>query len=295
MPIEKLLPLGLAFIMFAIGLTLQVEDFRRVIRHPLAMAAGLANQMLILPLLGIGAALLWSGRPDFALGIVLLAACPGGITSNLLTWLAGGRVALSVSMTAVTSLASLVTVPLVLDLGQRILAGEEGGHGAITMPLEQIMGGIFIVTALPMILGMSLRRLAPAVAERLQGWARPASVLIFATLVGFTFFSHRLVLAENFSVLGPILLLLNLATMALGYGTAAALHRPDAEAIAISLECGLQNVALALFIALSVLDRPEMSVPAILYAVLMNVSAATFIAWRRRSKALVEAGSGSEL
>jgi BASS family bile acid:Na+ symporter len=276
--IDILLPLGLAFIMFSIGLGLRIADFTRVFRRPVALGAGLVNQLVLLPLLGAALVAVYAGAPVFALGIMALAACPGGITSNLLTVLAGGNAALSVSMTAISSLIGIVSVPLILGLSQGLLLGE---GEAVALPLGRILGGVFGVTGVPIALGMLLNHLAPRASAAVRPAARGLATGIFAVIVVGAFVGQRETMVAHLTDIGPYVLALNLGTMALGLLTARLLRLDPADTVAIAMEAGLQNAALAIFIATTLLGRPEMVVPAILYALTMNLSAAALIAWAR--------------
>jgi len=281
MSTDILLPIGLAFIMFAIGLGLKVEDFTRVVRHPRAIFVGLLNQIVLLPLIGLAVLVGYEGRPEFALGIMILAASPGGITSNLLTTLAGGNAALSVSMTALTSLISVLSVPVILGFSQVFFVGT--GQD-IQMPLGFIMGSILVVTGVPIALGMVLQAWKPARANWARPKARHMATIIFALIVASAFIGQMDNILTYFAEIGPRLVILNVATMALGLFTARALGLAHRDRIAIALECGLQNAALAIFIAVSVLGNPILVVPAITYALVMNISAAGFIVWARRPR-----------
>lgn len=276
-----LLPIGLAFIMFSIGLGLTVHDFTRVFHHPRAMLVGLISQIVVLPLIGLVVLVGYEGRPEFALGLMILAASPGGITSNLLSTLAGGNAALSVSMTAITSLLSIVTVPLILGLSQHFFLGEDT---IIAMPIGLVMGSILVVTGLPIGLGMALQKWMPDWAN----WARPKAshlaTIVFAMIVASAFVGQMDSITTHFADIGPRLLALNVLTMALGLMTARLLGLGRADGITISLECGLQNAALSIFIAVSVLGNPVLVVPAITYALIMNLTAAPFILWARRPR-----------
>ncbi|MBB4287486.1 bile acid:sodium symporter family protein [Roseospira goensis] len=297
--IDLLLPLGLGFIMFSIGLGLRLDDFTRILRQPLALGAGLVNQIVLLPLIGAGLVLVYlagdgaaaagATAPVFALGIMALAACPGGITSNLLTVLAGGSAALSVSMTALSSLIGIVTVPLVLGLSQGLLLGQAE---AVALPLERILVGVFGVTGVPIALGMLLNARVPRASAAVRPKARGLATGIFAVIVIGAFVGQRETMVAHIGDIGLIVLALNGATMAGGLLTAWLLRLRLADTLAIAMEAGLQNVALAIFLATSVLGRPEMVVPAILYALMMNLTAAALIAWGRwRARALARAGA----
>ncbi|MCW8917000.1 MAG: bile acid:sodium symporter family protein [Magnetovibrio sp.] len=282
MTMQILLPLGLAFIMFAIGLGLQVQDFTRIVQQPRAIAVGLLNQLVLLPMIGLVVLMGYTGRPEFALGLMILAASPGGITSNLLTTLAGGNAALSVSLTAITSLASVVTVPLILGFTQVLFIGS--GQD-IEMPIGRIMGSVLVVTAIPIALGMVLQAWKPKWANVLKPFARHTATLVFALIVISAFIGQMDNITSHFAEIGPRLVLLNIATMVGAMFSARALGLTHQDGIAITLECGLQNAALAIFIAVSVLGNPILVVPAITYALIMNITAAGYIFWARRKHA----------
>lgn len=265
--------------MFAIGLGLRADDFIRVFRYPRAMLVGLINQIVLLPLVGAALIVNYDGPPEFALGLMILAASPGGITSNLLTTLAGGSAALSVSMTAITSLASLVTVPLVLGFSHQFLFGTEQ---SVAMPVGRIMGSILVVTTVPIVLGILINTFRSQFAQRIRAYARHGATLIFVLIVISAFAGQMDNITTHFMDIGVRLLALNVATMALGVLTAKSLGLPREDRIAISLECGLQNAALAIFIAVSVLGNPVLVVPAITYALIMNITAGAYIFWVRR-------------
>ncbi len=277
--LQSFLPLGVAFIMLAIGLDLRPRDFERVARRPRPVLVGLGNQMILLPMIGLALALSYDGRPEFAVGLMILAASPGGITSNLLTTLAGGSAALSISMTALTSLLGIVTLPLIIGLSQALLMGEST---PIAMPVGRVMAGVFVITGLPIALGMAVRHWRSRWADRLSRPARRLATVVFAVIVAGAFVGQMDDIVANFRDIGLPLLVLNLATMGLGGGTARLLSLDRADGIAITLECGLQNAALSIFVAVTLLDSPPMVVPAITYALIMNVSAALFLLYARR-------------
>jgi len=280
MTIQQLLPLGLAFIMLAVGIGLRVDDFKQIALRPRALLVGLSNQIVLLPLIGLALALLYTGPKEFAFGIMILAACPGGITSNLLSVLAGGNGALSVSMTAVTSLASIITVPLILGLSQMVLLE---GNSEIYMPVNQVMAGIFLITGLPISIGMLLNAKYPSFCQKAQPKVRALATVIFALIVAGAFIANKDNIAQHFLDIGLFMVLLNIVTMSLGFYSARTCSSPPADSITISLECGLQNVALAIFIAVNVMGDAKLMVPAIIYALTMNISAAALIWFIRRT------------
>lgn len=279
---QAALPLALAFIMFAMGLTMDARDFRVVFGRPRAMAVGLAAKVLLLPALGLALVLAWRPEPDFAVGMVLLAACPAGVTSALLTHHAGGRIALAATITALTSLAATLTVPALVNLGLSLFAGYD--H-VVELPVGKMTLGIFLVDTVPLALGLGLQRLAPRAAGRIGRVARPAATLLFALIVVGAFFSQRQALVEHVHDVVPAALALNLAAMTGAWFLGAFARLDLADRIAVVMENGLQNSALGIFVAVTLLGKPGMMVPSIVYAFVMNLTAVAFIlAVRRRRR-----------
>ena len=269
-----LLPLALGFIMFALGLTLVVDDFKRVFTRPRAMLVGLAGQMLVVPLFAFAIALTWRLPPEMAVGLMIVAACPGGVSSGLLTHLARGDTALSISLTAVTSIAAVVSVPFVVDLSMRQFMQTAV---SVDFPLLKMVRGVFLLTTVPVVLGMSLKAWRPALALRLERPAGRLATGLFVLIVLATFFSQRQVLMDNLGSIGPAATLLNLLVIATGFGLAATAGLARRDRIAVATECGLQNAGLGIFIAASVMQSPAMTVPSVVYALLMNFGAIGFV------------------
>lgn len=277
---ELLLPGALAFIMFSLGLTLEMSDFRRVFSRPRAIAAGLLGQVVLLPVIAFAAALAFRLPPELAAGLMILAACPGGVSAGLITQLARGETALSISLTAITSVAAVVTAPAIVGFA---LGYFTGGSQAAELPLGKLVRGIFFLTTIPVALGMALLHLRRALVLRLVPWAERMATLFFVLIVIAFFIGQRTVLADNLASLGPAVLALNLATLASGFLLGAAFRLGRRERIAIASECGLQNAALGIFIAATALQAPALALPSVVYALLMNVSAILFVLWMRRS------------
>ncbi|MCB1955878.1 MAG: bile acid:sodium symporter family protein [Rhodocyclaceae bacterium] len=272
-----LLPAGLAFIMFALGLGLRAADFRRVLTRPLAMAAGLAAQLAVLPLLAWLLATLLGLSPTAAAGLMILAACPGGVTAGMVTHLARGETALSISLTALTSLLAFVSVPLVVGLGLDHFAATQA---QVRLPLGPTAGALVLVTLLPVGAGVALGgsgRIGPRAIRLTQG----AATAIFALIVVATFARYWDPMMTHLPAVGPAALLLNLSTMAVGALLGGLVRLEGAGRVALAMECGMQNSALGITLAISVLDRPELAVPSVVYALLMNLSALAVIAVRR--------------
>ena len=276
---QILLPLGLAFIMLAMGLTLEVGDFTRLFAHPKAIFLGLLAQIVALPLAAFALLWLWPIEPALAVGVMILAASPGGITSNLLTHLARGDTALSISLTAISSLAGVATLPLVVGAS---LAWFTPHEEARQLAVGAMVMKVFAVSTLPLIIGMSVNHFAPRAAKRLESLLRPLSVVVFALIVLWAFASSWRVMMDNIAFVGPVMAALNAAIMLLGWGLARAAGLAKAQAVAISLEGGLQNGALGIFVAMTLLHSPTMMIPSITYALFMNISAALLILWSVR-------------
>lgn len=272
------LPAGLAFIMFAMGLTLRPADFALVVTRPKAMALGLLSQMLLLPLVAVAVVAVFDLPADFAVGLVILAACPGGITSNLLTHLAGGATALAVSLTAVTSVAGALSVPVLVNLALVHLGGQAG---PVDLPVARMTIGVFVIATLPLMAAMGLNAWRPLWAARLERGARHLATALFAFIVVGAFASQWRTMVEHAGDVLPPALAVNAGALALAWVVARLGRLDRRETLAVVLETGLQNGALGIFVAATLLGSPAMMVPSIVYALVMNLTALVVIAWAR--------------
>ena len=275
--IEILLPLGLAFIMFSLGLSLKVADFKRAFSRPMALFLGLIAQVLLLPLTAFLIATALSLSATAAVGLMILAACPGGVTAGMVTYFARGETALSISLSAMTSLVAFISVPLIVG-GSLVYFMQT--DMAVPVPVGQLIGGLFVVTLLPVGLGLLLSEKAQLPESGTQLVHRGATT-VFVLIVAFTFFNQWPAITDYLPALGPACLLLNLITMATGTMLGAAAKISTRERIALAMECGIQNSALGITLALSMLGQPELAIPSVIYAVLMNATAIVVIFWRR--------------
>lgn len=280
--VDVLLPAALGFIMFALGITLVPADFTRLLERPRAVLAGLIGQMLLLPLVAWTLALTFRLPPEMAVGLVILGACPGGASSGLITHLARGETALSITLTAITSLAALASVPLIINGGLQTFLGASD---AVELPLGKLVRGVFFITTVPVAAGMLLRAWRPALTARIERTTGRVATTLFVLIVIATFVNQREVLLANMATVGPAAALLNLAVMVAGIGLALLFRLGRRDGIAIATECGLQNAALGIFVATTVLGRPALAVPSVVYALLMNVGALGLIAVARRRTA----------
>ncbi len=267
-----LLPLALGVIMLGLGLGLGVEDFRRVARYPRAVLIGLTLQVLLLPWVAFALALAFRLPPELAVGLLLLAASPGGATANIYSHLARGDVALNITLTAINSLLCLLTLPIILNLALEYFFGA----GQYVPPPVRKVVEVALIIVLPVALGMVIRAFAPAVALRAEKPVRVLSVIVLALLIVAAVVQSKQVLLAYFAVVGLACLLFNLISMGVGYAAPLALKLPRRQAIAISMEIGIHNGTLAIFIALNVLGNAVMSIPAAVYSLLMFFTAAVF-------------------
>lgn len=279
------LPFGLAFIMFSLGLGLRVDDFRRLLRRPAIVAAGLLAQVVLLPVLAFIIASVTRLDADMAVGLMILAACPGGVTAGMATRLAGGDTALSISLTALTSLLAFVTVPLIVGAALAHF-GEQAA--SVELPLGQLAGGLFAVTLVPVIGGLLLHEKG-VLGERSRRVLHRLATAVFVLIVLATFVDQWAVLVANLGQVGLAAISLNLATMLTGAALGAALGAPRAVRTALTMECGLQNAALGITLAVSMLGMPMLAVPSIVYALLMNVTMLLYIVGHSAGMRLIRA------
>jgi len=267
---QLFLPLALFVIMLGLGLPLTPADFRRVLVYPKAVLVGLGVQLLLLPLIGFGLAQIFQLEPILAVGLMLLAACPGGATSNLITWLARGDTALSVTLTAVSSFVSVLTIPLILSFAMHWFLGESE---LIRVPFAQTLLQIIAITLVPVSLGMLMRARRPLWADKLAQPMKIISSLLLAVIVLGLVLNQLADLPAYFAASGPATLSLNLSTLLVGWLVGTAFALPLAQRITISIEGGLQNGTLAIAIAAGILNNPAMAIPAAIYSLVMFATA----------------------
>lgn len=284
---DVVLPGALAFIMLSMGLSLRIADFQRVLVQPKAACVGLFAQMVLLPLIAFALVLAWRAvfglDPSLAVGFVIIAACPGGVTSNLMTHLAKGDTALSISLTAVSSVLSALTIPLIVNAATGMFLGAE----APPLPILGTVAGVFVIVTLPVLVGMAVRGVASQTAERIEPFCRRTAVVLFVIIVLAAVALEWRLLADHFADVVPLVLLLNLVTMAVGWCAARGACLPRDRAIAISLEAGLQNGTLAVLIAATFLADETMVVPGATYSILMFFTAGLFVARMIRPRTTV--------
>lgn len=278
------LPLALAVVMAGLGLHLTPADFRRVLGLPKAMAVALGVQVLLLPPVAFGLAHGFGLPGELALGLVLLAASPGGVTANLFSHLARGDVALNISLTAINSLLALVTLPLWTALALSFFLGTEGSVPPPTRKIVEV--GLLVIA--PVALGMALRAWRPALAAAAEKPVRHLSSLLLGALIVIAFASEWEIVRAYAPVVGMAAVLFNLASLLSGYFVARGARLGEPQAIAIAFEIGIHNGTLAIFIAIEVLGRDQASIAPAIYALSMYLTGALFAAWllhRRKAAA----------
>lgn len=265
------LPLALFIIMLGVGLTLVVDDFKRVVLYPKAVAVGLVNQLILLPLVAFGLATAFQLTPMMAVGLMLIACCPGGVTSNLITFVARGDAALSVTLTAISGLIAVVTIPLILIFSMNVFMGEAQ---QFSVPLVDTIVQIVAITVVPISLGMLVRRFKPGFAGMMEKPARIGSTTIFVLILGGVVAANIEVIKVSFLELSGVTGTLNILMMLIGYGSARLLQLKAPQAIAISIETGIQNGTLAIVIATTILKQGELAVLPGVYSLIMFVTGA---------------------
>lgn len=272
--LNALLPLALAIIMLGLGLSLTVADFRRVLEQPRSVLVALVCQILLLPAVCFGLAIGFGLIPQLAVGLMLLAASPGGSIANIFSHLSNGDVALNITLTAVNSLLSLLTLPIVVNLSLAYFMGE--GRDVPLQPAKILQ--VFAFVLIPVIVGMMVRRRWPLIAARMDRPVRQVSMVVLALMFALVFVSAREALTTHLATVGVVVLIFNVLSLAVGYtvSRAAKLGRP--QAIAIALEVGIHNAALAITIALSplLLADPTMAIPPMIYGLTMVLTAVGF-------------------
>lgn len=266
------LPLALGIIMFGLGLDLTPADFVRVAKQPKAAAVALACQLLLLPAICFGLVLAFQLPPILAVGMMLLAASPGGTTANLYSHLFRGDVALNISLTAINSVIAVITLPVITNLA---IAWFRPGDLSVGLQFAKALE-VFVIVLAPVALGMVVREIKPGFARAMDKPVRIASVAILVLVIAGSVASSFDLLASNFLLLGGITTAFCVLSLSVGYIVPRLLKIQKPQAVASAFEVGIHNATLAIVIAQGVLGRPDMSLPAAIYGVLMFPIAALF-------------------
>ncbi len=273
------LPLALATIMLGLGLSLKSDDFSRIFKYPKAVTIGLIGQLVILPVIALAIAKIIPMPPAIAVGLIVLALCPCGPSSNMITYLAGGDVALAVTLTVFSSIITIFTIPLFTNLAMSSFFGK----GAIVaLPIGMTMGQLFLITVIPIALGMYIQYQFPEIARRLEKATNKLAV-------GFLGLIIILLVAKEWSKLpgfimqaGVGVMLLNILGMVAGFVISKMLKLNIAQQICIAVEVGIQNGTLAIAITAGILKDAEMAIPAAIYSLFMYLTGFAVIAYGKK-------------
>jgi BASS family bile acid:Na+ symporter len=273
-------PIGLMLVMFSLGLTLTLRDFALVARRPLLVGAGFATHLLVLPLLGLVVGLLFRLSPELALGLFIVSLCPAGTTSNAMTFVGRGNVALAVVLTALSSMVTVFTIPLVLSWAVPwFLAG-----GTATVPTLSVPAMILQlarITLIPIVVGMVFRHFLPELAARMARWLRPTAFVIVVIVIVFSVAVSAAMVLDNLVRATPAIIALNVAAMGFGLLLGQLIGVGARDAMTLAIETGVQNVTLAIFLTLTVLGSLPLAVTQNIYGVVMIVNATLLIRWWR--------------
>ncbi len=272
-----MLPLSLAIIMLGMGLSLVPSDFKRIIIYPKATLIGILNQIVGLPVVGF--VLLYIFRldnPQLAVGIMVLAACPGGPTSNLITHISKGDTALSITLTAISSLIAVITIPLIVNFG----LAHFMQHGSyVPLPVFDTIIKLMLITLLPVAIGMFIRARAIRFAQKMDKPVKLVSGILLFVIILAAIMSNKDIIVQSFTDVGSIALTLNVLMLLLGFYSARILKLNRAQSITISIESGIQNGTLGITIASTLLHNNVIAISPAIYSLVMFMTAGVIIAW----------------
>ena len=271
---DVILPLALAFIMFVLGLGLTGADFLRVIKQPRDFFVGALSQVILLPIIAFILVKIWPIAPELAIGVMIIAAAPGGVTSNLLTSFAKGDVALSISLTAIISLLCVITIPFIVLTSVGLLS-DSNIIGNIS--LASMSRDMFLIVTVPVTIGMLLRRFVSGVALKFEPIAKKISIVLFVLVLLGAIAAERENVVSYFAQAGLITLVLNVVMMVVAYSVAQLLVSGKEQKKCITIECGLQNGTLAIFVATSIFGGGIYVIPAATYSLIMFATSLIFV------------------
>ena len=271
---DLFLPLALAFIMFSLGLGLTGADFLRVARQPKDFFVGAISQIILLPIVAFILVKIWPISPELAIGVMIIAAAPGGVTSNILTSFAKGDVALSISLTAIISLLSVITVPFILISSLNLLGSESIVQNISLVSMAMSM---FLIVTVPVIIGMIFRKFAENTAVKFESFAKKISVVLFIIVLLGAILAEKDNIISYFADAGFITLVLNILMMVIAFYVAQLLGTGIPQKKCIAIECGLQNGTLAIFVGTTLFGGGAFIIPAATYSLIMFGTSLIFV------------------
>ena len=271
---QVFLPLALAIIMMGMGLSLTVEDFKKIVLYPRAIVLGIIFHVILLPLIAWLVIVVLGLRTELAVGLIILASCPAGPTSNLITHLSKGDTALAISLTLCSSMVTIFTIPIVVNLAiKHFMVGEQ----AQLLPLWRTIITVLFIVAVPVMIGMFLKQKFPGFADKSQKAFKIMSALFLVLIIFSALYDERENLGMFFKVAGPAALLLNLLTLGISFILARLISLPLRQSFTISIESGIQNGTLGIAIAATLLNNATMSIPSAIYSIIMFITAGAII------------------
>lgn len=279
-PTTIILAASLIIIMFGMGLSLTTDDFKRVFVEPKAILIGLINQLILLPAIGFLLISIFDLRPEIAIGIVILVACPGGPTSNLITHLAKGDTALSISLTAISSFITILSIPFIINLGLKTVLGS---GTSIQLDVLGTMLQVFVVVIIPVSIGMLIKAKKNAFALKMEKPVRKASGIIFVLVLAGVIIKEKDNLLPYADQAGVITLVLNILTMGSGFLIASLMKLNIKQGISIAIESGIQNGTLAIAISTGILMNTEYAIAPAIYSLIMFINSIIVIIWGVRN------------
>ena len=271
---DVILPLALAFIMFALGLGLTGADFLRVIKQPRDFFVGTFSQIILLPIIAFILVKLFSASPELAIGVMIIAAAPGGVTSNILTSFARGDVALSISLTAIISLLSVITVPFIILTSLTLI---EDSSLDLNISLTNMAISMFLIVTVPVVIGMTFRKFASNAALKFEPLAKKVSIVLFVLVLLGAIAAEKENVFSYFAQAGLITLALNVVMMIVAYYVAQSLASGVKQKKCITVECGLQNGTLAIFVGTAIFGGGMYVIPAATYSLIMFITSLIFV------------------
>ncbi len=280
--IPILLPVALILVMTGVGMTLEIKDFKQVAKFPKAFLVGALCQLILLPLLAIGAVTIFQLSGALAVGLIIISLCPGGVTSNLFTYLAKGDVGLSVSLTAVIGFITPFTIPLVLSWA---LAWQQVDSASFSLPIISTIIKLFAISVLPVLIGMFLKSKLKEKAKKAEPWVRFISSTVLVLVIIALYIKLGTEKVNSYAILtGPACIALNLAGMLLGFGLSSLCKFNVPQRVCITMEVGLQNGTIALLLAAEILKNDVMTIAPCIYSLWMMIPATVVVLVSKRVK-----------
>ena len=277
---KVILPLSLFIIMLGMGLSLKLQDFSRVLSEPKAAMIGIVCQMLVLPVVGLAVVYLFGFSGSLAVGLLILTFCPGGVTSNMLSYLARGDTALSISLTAVVSLVTPFTIPVLSVIAMDSFLTQSP---AFSIPIVKTIIQLLIITVVPVAIGMLIHFRFPDFSKKAERPVKIFSIVFLFVIIGGIVAQEWESMARYFLTTGLATLVLNVVTLVMGYFIALSFFLEKRQAISIGIEVGIQNGTLALLVTGTILEDAVMTIPAITYSLLMFATGGLFVWWVQKS------------